>query len=207
MRKKTTLFTVQLALLIAIQIVLTITPLGYIPFVMEITIMHIPVLVGAIVLGPLAGGILGTVFGLSSLFVAITRPAISTWPFNPVMTGSVSSVLIAMVPRILLGILAAYVFRWMLKLKVPQRVAAGIAAAAGSICNTILVLGGVYLLLGERYVAEMGALETQSMDAALTALRVSFLGIISTNGVIEAIAAIIVCVALVKPLRNLGGGL
>ena len=58
---------VQMAILIAIMIILAFTPLGYLKFgLIEITLMVIPVAVGAIVLGPLCGAILGGVFGLTS---------------------------------------------------------------------------------------------------------------------------------------------
>lgn len=195
-RKTNTRYLAQLAILIAIQLVLTITPLGYIPLLgfMDITIMHIPVLVGAVVLGPLAGSVLGVVFGLTSLAVATMRPTLGTWPFSPAMTGSFSSVIIAMVPRILLGLLAALIFRLLIKANVGQRVAAGISAAVGSACNTVFVLGGVYVLLGERYAGEMGI--------GLEALLASFIAIATSNGIAELIAAVIVCAALVVPLRK-----
>lgn len=195
-----TRYLVQLALLIALEIIFASTPLGYIPLgFMDITIMHIPVLVGAVALGPAAGGILGTVFGLTSLAVATMRPTIGTWPFNVAVTGSFSSIVIAMVPRILLGILAAYVYKGLTRWTgFSQRISAGIAAAVGSICNTVLVLGGMYVLLGERYAAEMGMAKTGLLAMIGT--------IITTNGVTEAIAAVLVCVALVKPLRRITAG-
>lgn len=66
---------VQMAILIAIMIILAFTPLGYLKFgLIEITLMVIPVAVGAIVLGPLCGAILGGVFGITSLFSALAFP-------------------------------------------------------------------------------------------------------------------------------------
>ena len=193
---KDTRFLVQLAMLVALQIILAATPLGYIRMVvMDLTIMHIPVLIGAIVLGPAAGGILGTVFGLTSLFTAISQPSLTNWPFNPMMTGSIASVCIAVIPRILVGVLAGYLFAALAKTKMPQRVAAGLAAAVGSLCNTILVLGGIYVLLGARYAAELG------ITPAILLGTIG--GIITTNGLAEMLVAVIICVALVRPLRSL----
>ena len=61
----------QLAMLIAIQAILTFTPLGFIMIPpISITIMHIPVIIGAVTMGPLFGGILGASFGVMSMLKA-----------------------------------------------------------------------------------------------------------------------------------------
>lgn len=58
---------VQMAILIAVMLILAFTPLGYLKVgAIEITFMTIPVVVGAIILGPTAGAVLGGVFGLTS---------------------------------------------------------------------------------------------------------------------------------------------
>ena len=62
--KINTRFLVELAVLIAIELLLEVTGLGYLKTgPLEFTLMLVPVIVGAIVLGPLAGAILGGVFG------------------------------------------------------------------------------------------------------------------------------------------------
>ena len=62
---------VQLAFLLAIMVILTFTPLGFIMLPSgAITIMHIPVIIGAVTMGPLYGGILGGSFGLLSMIKA-----------------------------------------------------------------------------------------------------------------------------------------
>ena len=72
--RRTTRLT-QLSLLIALLAVLGFTPLGFIMIPpVSITLMHIPVIIGAILLGPLDGAILGGVFGCISLFKAVTTP-------------------------------------------------------------------------------------------------------------------------------------
>ena len=68
--KKTAQMT-QLTLLIAILVVLTFTPLGFIQIPpVAITILHIPVIIGAIAMGPVCGGILGLAFGVLSMLKA-----------------------------------------------------------------------------------------------------------------------------------------
>lgn len=61
---------VRLGLLVAILIVMEVTNIGYIktPTGLELTLMQIPVLIGAIIMGPAEGAILGGVFGLTSFF-------------------------------------------------------------------------------------------------------------------------------------------
>ncbi|MCL2057369.1 MAG: ECF transporter S component, partial [Oscillospiraceae bacterium] len=113
MKRTNTRYMIQLTLLIAIQIIMGAVPgLGLIPVtpVFNLTTLHIPVIVGAAVLGVKAGAVLGLTFGLTSMIRAIYVPTIFNWPFTPAATGSFYSVLIAIVPRVALGILAAYVF-------------------------------------------------------------------------------------------------
>ena len=58
---------VQIAMLTAIILILAFTPLGYIRTGgLEITLIVIPVAVGAVILGPVGGMILGAVFGITS---------------------------------------------------------------------------------------------------------------------------------------------
>lgn len=97
---------VIVAMLGAITVVLGLTPLGFVPIgPLSATTMHIPVIIGALLEGPVVGGLVGLIFGLSSLFNAITRPsAISFVFYNP---------LISIVPRVLIGVIAGYLFKFL----------------------------------------------------------------------------------------------
>lgn len=104
MNKKTNVRKmVVVAMLGAITVVLGLTPLGFVPVgIINATTMHIPVIVGAILEGPVVGALVGLIFGLSSIFNAITRPTpISFVFYNP---------LISVVPRILIGIVTYYIY-------------------------------------------------------------------------------------------------
>ena len=60
---------VQLAVLIAIMLILAFTPLGYLRIgPLAISLMTIPVVIGAMILGPAGGAVLGLVFGLTSFY-------------------------------------------------------------------------------------------------------------------------------------------
>ena len=86
-----------------ISAILGLTPLGFIPIgPTKATIMHIPVIIGAIMAGPIVGGLVGLIFGLFSIFQALMNPTPISFMFlNP---------LISVVPRVLIGIVSYYVY-------------------------------------------------------------------------------------------------
>lgn len=86
-----------------ISVALGLTPLGFIPIgPTKATIMHIPVIIGAIMEGPVVGGLVGLIFGLFSILQAFMNPTpISFVFYNP---------LISVLPRILIGIVSYYVY-------------------------------------------------------------------------------------------------
>lgn len=86
-----------------VSAVLGMTPLGFIPVgPTRATIMHIPVIIGAILEGPIVGALVGLIFGLFSIFQALTNPTPVSFVFlNP---------LVSVVPRVLIGIISYYVF-------------------------------------------------------------------------------------------------
>lgn len=87
----------------AISAVLGMTPIGFIPVgPTSATIMHIPVIIGAILEGPVVGMLVGLIFGIFSLIRAITAPTvISPVFYNP---------LVSILPRVLIGLTAYYSF-------------------------------------------------------------------------------------------------
>ena len=87
----------------AISTVLGMTPLGFIPVgPTRATIMHIPVIIGAIMEGPMVGGLVGLIFGLFSMFQAITNPTPVSFVFlNPI---------VSLLPRVLIGIFSFYTY-------------------------------------------------------------------------------------------------
>ena len=82
--KKGTRWMVSVALMAAIIIVLANTPLGMIQLpIIKATTVHIPVIIGAILFGPLAGAILGGVFGICSLVSNTMAPTLLSFAFSP----------------------------------------------------------------------------------------------------------------------------
>ncbi len=198
MQKRKTSELVQLAMFMAIIILLAFTPIGYIPLgVTRATIIHVPVIIGSIVLGPLAGAFLGAVFGITSLISNTINPTVTSFVFSPFITiggasGNFLSLVICMVPRILVGVVPYYVYQGLKKVIKNDAVDLTIAGIAGSMTNTILVMGGIYVFFGAAYAA--------AREIDLTALFGVIMGVIGVNGVPEAILAGILAMAVCKVL-------
>ena len=150
----------QMALLTALMLVMAFTPLGYIPLpFMNATTMHIPVIIGACLLGPKMGAVLGGLFGLTSVFKATITPNITSFVFtpfyslNPQFSGSWKSLIVAIVPRILIGLLAGLAYQALRKAVHNETVSLAISGFIGSMVNTIGVMGLIYLLFGDQYAA------------------------------------------------------
>lgn len=195
---KKSLQTAQLALFSALIILLAFIPgIGYIPLgVTRATIIHVPVIIGSIVLGPKTGAVLGGIFGLTSLISNTLTPTVTSFVFTPFfegagLGGNPLSLVICFVPRILVGVVPYFVYKGVIKLlnkiKGKETVSLITAGICGAMTNTILVMGMIYLFFGESYAKA----KEISYDAMLGVI----LGIISVNGVLEAItAAVLTCV-------------
>ena len=104
-----TIRLVQLALFTAIIAIMAFTPLGYIRLPgLSIALIVIPVTVGAILMGPLAGLILGGIFCLTSLIQCFGKYPFGTALFaiNPLCT-----IILCMLPRILMGWLTGVIYQ------------------------------------------------------------------------------------------------
>ena len=110
--KPDTRYMAMLAMLCGVLLVMGMTGIGFIPLpVIKATTMHIPVILGAILLGPKAGAILGGLFGLCSVWVNTTTPGLLSFAFSPFMSaeglsGVLKSLWIAVGCRILFGMLS-----------------------------------------------------------------------------------------------------
>ena len=201
---------VILALFTAIVLLLAFTPIGLIDLpIIKATILHVPVIIGSVVLGPKKGGFLGFVFGLTSLIKNTTAPSLLSFAFSPFIPlpgigeGSLLALVICFIPRILVGITPYFTVKGIeyianklfgKKNKAIHSVAVTVSAVAGAFTNTILVMGMIYLFFKEPYAAA----NSIPVETVLTVI----LGIVGTNGVPEAIAAAVittpVCLALTK---------
>lgn len=137
-------FMTELALIVAIIIIMAFTPLGYIPTpVIKLTLITIPVAVGAIILGPAGGAVCGLAFGLTSFYTALTAPSAMVGAF--MMVNPFFVAILCIVPRTLEGFLCAVIFKGLKKgMKNPLKYY--IAGVSCPLLNTILFMGTLVLL-------------------------------------------------------------
>lgn len=200
-KKLDTRYMATLAMFCGVLLVMGITGLGFIPLpVIKATTMHIPVILGAVLLGPAAGAVLGGVFGLCSIWVNTTSPGLLAFAFSPFMTteglpGVLKSLWIALGCRILLGVIAGWLWRLLRKVLKKDYLALPVTAAVSTICHTILVMGSIYVLLAQQYAA--------AKNVAITAVFGMIMGTVTASGIPEAIAAAILVTVIGKALLHL----
>ncbi len=160
----------------AISVVLGATRLGFIPWLSgaSLTVMHVPVIIGAILEGPVVGMVIGFIFGLFSLIQAAVSP---TGPVDVFFTNPLVSIL----PRILIGattwlVYGAFRDRWL-------PVAVILSSVVGSLTNTVLVLGALGVA---------GALPWQ-LVGTITVI----------NGLPEAGAAALISIAVITSWKSI----
>lgn len=165
-----------------ISVFLGISGLGLIRLpIFSLTIMHIPVIIGALLEGPIVGISVGLIFGLFSMYQNITAPGLTSFIFwNPI---------VALIPRILIGIVAYYSFK-LLKNKIKSiGLSAGIAAILGTLTNTIGVLGLTYILYLDKYA--------QAREISRDAVAGTLLTVGLTNGIPESIVSALITIPIV----------
>ncbi|MBQ6234670.1 MAG: ECF transporter S component [Clostridia bacterium] len=177
------------AIFIAMIILLAFTPmLGYIKIgpALSITTIGIPVVIGAIILGPYYGMLLGFIFGMTSFLQCFLGDA-----FGAALVGisPVLTFIVCIVPRVLVGLVPALLFRLIMKRPTNSRtVAVFVSALAGSLTNTVFFLGFLGLLFGHTDFIK-GLQETETGHISLVALLIGFAGV---NAILEAVATAII---------------
>jgi len=207
-QRKKILFLAQFSMLLAIEAIVCFTPLGSLPALGPIvaTLSHIPVIITAILLGTGAGAAMGFAFGLFSFIVWTFTPpaAIVAFAFTPfyslgAMHGNGWSLVICFVPRILVGVVTGLCFKFFTKLfaklKKKDAFVYGLSGVFGSLTNTFLVLGGIFLFFGREYATAIG----KSYDLLLGVIGTTIL----TSGIPEAVIGGILAYAICRPLKKI----
>ena len=191
----------MLAMMCGIVLVMGMTGIGFIPLpLIKATTMHIPVILGAIILGPGAGAILGAAFGICSIWANTTAPTIVSFAFSPFMTteglvGVLKSIWIALGCRVLLGLVAGYLWIFCKKIFKQDYIALPICAAVSTVFHTVSVMGSIYLLLAQQYA--------QAKAVAVSAVFGLVMGTVAASGIPEAILASVLVTAIGKALLHL----
>lgn len=189
-----TIKMVELALFVAIIIIMSFTPLGYIKTLgLSITLLVVPVTVGAILLGPSGGAILGAVFGITSFIQCFGLDAFGTMLLS---ISPLSTFILTIVPRVLMGWFTGLIFVQLRKNSSTNKLSFLLTNLAGPLLNTLLFMPTFVLLfyntdfIQQQYVQPSGANN-------VFAFIVAFVGI---NGLIEAGVCFVLGTAISKTL-------
>ena len=182
-------YNIVILFFITIEIVLAITPLGFINIgPIRSTTLHIPVILAGLLLGYKASIYLGITFGITSVFINTIMPTVASFIFSPFVSvgnyqGNIYSLVIAIIPRILLGLITVYIYKKFNK--------DYLAISISTIMHTVIVMGMIFLFFNDPYA---------SINNISSDLLFKFImGVIATNGVME----VIVANAIVIPMYNI----
>ncbi|MGT2911816.1 ECF transporter S component [Streptococcus cameli] len=154
------------------------------PFPIKPTLVHIPVIIASIIYGPRIGAILGGLMGVISVVTNTLYLLPTSYLFSPfVENGNLNSLIIAMVPRILIGVTPYFVYKWF-----HNKTGLTVAGAIGSMTNTVFVLGGIFVLFSAVYNGNI-----QAMLAS----------IVGTNALAEMVISAVLTVAIVPVMEKI----
>ena len=195
----------KLSLFVAIIILLSVTPLGYISLgVINATTIQMPVILGAILFGWKKGAFLGGVFGLTSLLKNTFQPGLTSFVFSPFIpvfgeeSGSFSALLVCFIPRILIGVVSGLLFAALSQTKLKSALSAGICGFVGSLTNTVFVMGGIVLFFGESY----SAARNEAYEALIGTVMATITGVGITEAIVSAVLAAAISVPLLRYMKK-----
>ena len=190
MVKKDTRWMTSVALMAAIVILLANTPLGMIQLpIIKATTVHIPVIIGAVMLGPLAGAILGGIFGICSMISNTMAPSLLSFAFSPFMSttgivGAVKAVWISVGCRVLIGVVSGWLWILLKKIHLNRYAALAVTGFVGSMTNTVTVMGSIFVLLMNEYASARNVVGAKEVFGLIMVT-------VTSSGIPEAIAAMI----------------
>lgn len=188
----------QLAILVAIIFLLTFTPLGYLVIgPIAATTIQMPVVIGAALMGPVAGLILGLFFGLSAIVKVLTMPGADAFATLALTYSPLRYIVVCVGARMLMGWLAGLLGEGLRRLPLDGKksiVRYGVTGFLGSLMNTVFYLGLLWVLcaqvISEFYGVDLSGVGNLVMTTAVTA------------GIPEAIVSCIVVAAVCKAVER-----
>ena len=193
-------YLTQLALLVAVEFVMYYTPLGMLPLPGQYaSLLTVPVAVGAMLLGPAAGGILGGIFGFLSCWKALqTGVLIGAGVSIPAI------IVLCVVTRTLMGILTGWVFRLADWIDRGHTVSCFVGGISAPLLNTALYMG-VYVVILMNNALLQNVLASTVGEQVLEYLKQNVLLFIAAyvgiQALIEAGAGCVVSGSACKALR------
>lgn len=196
MNNKTLKLTVY-ALFLAIMLVMGLVPfLGFIPLhVANIVIIQVPVILASYFLGYKGGMFFGLVFGITSIIKCFIQPDVfAAIIMNAGGIKTIGLMIICLViPRVLIGLTTRATYDLISRFDKTRLRSMGLSAFIGTLTNTVFFLGAFYLFAREACMTGFGA-------ATEKALFDMMLEVVKINGVIEAVASVVLCTAIGQAL-------
>lgn len=196
LKNETTLKLCEFALLVAVEVVMSLTPLGFLDLgFLSASLLTIPVAVGAILLGPWASTALGLVFGVISFIKGFSSAA----PMTVAMYAASipKSFVVAVVGRVLMGLCTGLMVllaqRLMGKKSMMDNIVGSLAAP---LLNTAFFMGLLMLLFyHSEYI--QGIIKTTGVSNPFLLIGV----MVGTQALIEAAACGVIATAVSKALQ------
>ncbi|MWV53337.1 ECF transporter S component [Streptococcus uberis] len=154
------------------------------PVPIKPTLVHIPVIIASIIYGPQIGSILGLLMGIISVITNTVILLPTSYLFSPFVDhGNIYSLIIAIVPRVLIGVVPYFVYKIL-----ANRVGLVLSGLLGSLTNTVFVLGGIFIFFSSVFGGNIKAL---------------LAGVVSTNAIAEMVISAIIVTAIIPSLSKL----
>ena len=200
MKKGNLRYLTELALVVAIELAMLATGLTSIPVgPLVMSFATVPIAVGAMLLGPAAGGVLGLVFGCTSLYDAITGRSLMTNAFF--LVSPVHTVILCVGMRVLMGVLAGLVVQAFRKLDRTDTVCYFLGGLCTPLLNTLLFMGYIVLVFYQTaYVQERVAVLGATGPLMFVILSVG------VQGLVEAVVGLVVGGGIAKGVAHALGG-
>ena len=196
MNNKTLKLTVC-ALFLAIMLVMGLVPgLGFIPTpVAGIVIIQVPVILASYFLGYKGGMFFGLVFGITSIINCFIQPDVfAAIIMNAGGIKTIGLMIICLViPRVLIGLTTRATYDLIYRFDKTRLLSMGLSAFIGTLTNTVFFLGAFYLFAREACMTGFGAANEKALFDMM-------LGVVTFNGVIEAVTSVVLCTAIGQAL-------
>ena len=196
MNNKTLKLTVC-ALFLAIMLVMGLVPgLGFIPTpVAGIAIIQVPVILASYFLGYKGGMFFGLVFGITSIINCFIQPDVfAAIIMNAGGIKTIGLMIICLViPRVLIGLTTRATYDLIYRFDKTRLLSMGLSAFIGTLTNTVFFLGAFYMFAREACMTGFGAANEKALFDMM-------LGVVTFNGVIEAVTSVVLCTAIGQAL-------
>lgn len=190
----------ELALLVAIVLIMAYTPLGYLktPWGVEITFIVIPVAVGSVILGPAAGAFLGLVFGLTSFAQCFGASPLGTVLLqeNPIGT-----FFCCVINRVIVGVVPGLLYLALKRFGKTRIAGLALCCFLTPLLNTFLYIFGNWLIFSDTWL-NISITNYGYAGSGGLSLLVFLMGMVAVNGLAEAATCLVIGTAVCKALQK-----